>query len=165
MHATLAHFSSSSSLQDLSCIDDLSTNSLFSSPADSLSEYTDTQAFISTDSLASVPTIWDVNTSTTSPPAASQLEVRNLTHAHMHEPTPAQTHVCVRAHTRTHAHAHTHTHWLWLGLVHGNITKNINTSVTFMQWSVISLSLFVCLSGYLSLTQTPPQFVQLTVIC
>uniref|UniRef100_A0A8C5ADS0 Protein strawberry notch homolog 2 n=1 Tax=Gadus morhua TaxID=8049 RepID=A0A8C5ADS0_GADMO len=62
--------------QDLSCIDDLSTNSLFSSPADSLSEYTDTQAFISTDSLASVPTIWDVNTSTASPPAASQLEAQ-----------------------------------------------------------------------------------------
>ncbi|CAL8308513.1 unnamed protein product [Lota lota] len=64
--------------QDLSCIDDLSTNSLFSSPADSLSEYTDTQAFISTDSLASVPTIWDVNTSTTSPPAASQLELNRF---------------------------------------------------------------------------------------
>ncbi|KAM3876479.1 strawberry notch homolog 2b [Diretmus argenteus] len=62
--------------QDLSCIDDLSNNSLFSSPADSLSEYADAQAFISTDSLATVPTIWDVNTSTTTTtPAQSQLEL------------------------------------------------------------------------------------------
>uniref|UniRef100_A0A4W6DA32 Protein strawberry notch homolog 2 n=1 Tax=Lates calcarifer TaxID=8187 RepID=A0A4W6DA32_LATCA len=53
--------------QDLSCIDDLSTNSLFSSPADSLSEYADTQSFISTDNLDTVPTLWDVNTSTTTP--------------------------------------------------------------------------------------------------
>ncbi|XP_062280542.1 si:ch73-63e15.2 isoform X3 [Scomber scombrus] len=60
--------------QDLSCIDDLSTNSLFSSPADSLSEYADTQSFISTDNLDTVPTIWDVNTSTTTTPAQSQLE-------------------------------------------------------------------------------------------
>uniref|UniRef100_A0A8C6T8H4 Protein strawberry notch homolog 2 n=1 Tax=Neogobius melanostomus TaxID=47308 RepID=A0A8C6T8H4_9GOBI len=49
---------------DLSCIDDLSTNSLFSSPADSLSEYADAQPFISTDSLETVPTLWDINTST-----------------------------------------------------------------------------------------------------
>uniref|UniRef100_A0A673XU90 Protein strawberry notch homolog 2 n=1 Tax=Salmo trutta TaxID=8032 RepID=A0A673XU90_SALTR len=55
--------------QDLSCIDDLS-NSLFSSPADSLSEYADAQAFIPTDNLAHVPTIWDINT-----PAQSQLEL------------------------------------------------------------------------------------------
>uniref|UniRef100_A0A3Q1BCK7 Protein strawberry notch homolog 2 n=1 Tax=Amphiprion ocellaris TaxID=80972 RepID=A0A3Q1BCK7_AMPOC len=63
------------SMQDLSCIDDLSTNSLFSSPADSLSEYADTQSFISTDNLDTVPTLWDVNTSTTTTPAQSQLEV------------------------------------------------------------------------------------------
>ncbi|XP_047192546.1 protein strawberry notch homolog 2 isoform X2 [Scophthalmus maximus] len=60
--------------QDLSCIDDLSTNSLFSSPADSLSEYADAQSFISTDNLDTVPTLWDVNTSTTTTPAQSQLE-------------------------------------------------------------------------------------------
>uniref|UniRef100_A0A671UA61 Protein strawberry notch homolog 2 n=1 Tax=Sparus aurata TaxID=8175 RepID=A0A671UA61_SPAAU len=59
-------------LQDLSCIDDLSTNSLFSSPADSLSEYADAQSFISTDNLDTVPTLWDVNTSTTTTPAQSQ---------------------------------------------------------------------------------------------
>ncbi|TMS19909.1 Protein strawberry notch-like protein 2 [Larimichthys crocea] len=47
--------------QDLSCIDDLSTNSLFSSPADSLSEYADAQSFISTDNLDTVPTLWDLN--------------------------------------------------------------------------------------------------------
>ncbi|XP_029904737.1 strawberry notch homolog 2b isoform X2 [Myripristis murdjan] len=62
--------------QDLSCIDDLSNNSLFSSPADSLSEYADTQAFIGTDSLATVPTLWDVSTSTTTTPAQSQLEAQ-----------------------------------------------------------------------------------------
>ncbi|CDQ81944.1 unnamed protein product [Oncorhynchus mykiss] len=55
--------------KNLSCIDDLS-NSLFSSPADSLSDYTDAQAFIPTDNLAHVPTIWDINT-----PAQSQLEL------------------------------------------------------------------------------------------
>ncbi|XP_040895620.1 protein strawberry notch homolog 2 isoform X2 [Toxotes jaculatrix] len=60
--------------QDLSCIDDLSTNSLFSSPTDSLSEYADAQSFISTENLDSVPTLWDVNTSTTTTPAQSQLE-------------------------------------------------------------------------------------------
>ncbi|XP_060933666.1 si:ch73-63e15.2 isoform X2 [Limanda limanda] len=60
--------------QDLSCIDDLSTNSLFSSPADSLSEYADAQSFISTDNLDTVPTLWDVSTSTTTTPAQSQLE-------------------------------------------------------------------------------------------
>uniref|UniRef100_A0A673XUF2 Protein strawberry notch homolog 2 n=1 Tax=Salmo trutta TaxID=8032 RepID=A0A673XUF2_SALTR len=64
--------------QDLSCIDDLS-NSLFSSPADSLSEYADAQAFIPTDNLAHVPTIWDINT-----PAQSQLEVRGPDNVHTH---------------------------------------------------------------------------------
>nr|XP_057928756.1 protein strawberry notch homolog 2 [Doryrhamphus excisus] len=65
--------------QDLSCIDDLSTNSLFSSPADSLSEYADAQSFISTDNLDTVPTLWDVSTSTTlatTTPAQSQLELK-----------------------------------------------------------------------------------------
>ena len=71
-------------LQDLSCIDDLSTNSLFSSPADSLSEYADTQSFISTDNLDTVPTIWDVNTSTTTTPAQSQLEVSSK-HSHTYD--------------------------------------------------------------------------------
>uniref|UniRef100_A0A3B4AMG3 Protein strawberry notch homolog 2 n=1 Tax=Periophthalmus magnuspinnatus TaxID=409849 RepID=A0A3B4AMG3_9GOBI len=61
---------------DLSCIDDLSTNSLFSSPADSLSDHA--EPFISTDNLDPVPTLWDVNTSTTTTantPAQSQPEV------------------------------------------------------------------------------------------
>ncbi|XP_046884238.1 protein strawberry notch homolog 2 isoform X1 [Hypomesus transpacificus] len=67
--------------QDLSCIDDLSNTSLFSSPADSLSEYADAQNLISTDSLAHGLTIWDVNTNTSGPggpastPAQSQLEL------------------------------------------------------------------------------------------
>lgn len=65
--------------QDLSCIDDLSTNSLFSSPNDSLSEYADAQSFISTDNLDTVPTLWDINTSTTAAPAQSQLEVSSET--------------------------------------------------------------------------------------
>ncbi|MEQ2242960.1 Protein strawberry notch 2 [Ilyodon furcidens] len=50
--------------KDLSCIDDLS-NSLFSSPADSLSEYADNQPYISANHLETVPTLWDINTSTT----------------------------------------------------------------------------------------------------
>ncbi|XP_013123200.1 si:ch73-63e15.2 isoform X2 [Oreochromis niloticus] len=59
--------------QDLPCLDDISTNSLFSSPTDSLSEYADTQSFINAENLDTVPTIWDVSTSTTTP-AQSQLE-------------------------------------------------------------------------------------------
>ncbi|XP_024114764.1 protein strawberry notch homolog 2 isoform X4 [Oryzias melastigma] len=58
--------------QDLSCFEDPSTNSLFSSPADSLSEYADTQPFVPTGD--SVPTLWDINTSTTAAPAQSHLE-------------------------------------------------------------------------------------------
>ncbi|KAI1882638.1 hypothetical protein AGOR_G00236940 [Albula goreensis] len=50
-------------------IDDLSNHSLFSSPPDSLSEYADAQNFLSSDNLAHVPTIWDVNT-----PSQSQHE-------------------------------------------------------------------------------------------
>ncbi|XP_054459235.1 protein strawberry notch homolog 2 isoform X3 [Anoplopoma fimbria] len=71
--------------QDLSCIDDLSTNSLFSSPADSLSEYADAQPFISPDNLNTVPTLWDVNTSTTTTtttPAQSQLELNGTSRFH-----------------------------------------------------------------------------------
>ncbi|XP_068599294.1 si:ch73-63e15.2 [Brachionichthys hirsutus] len=68
--------------QDLSCIDDLSTNSLFSSPADSLSEYADAQSFISTDNLDTVPTLWDVNTSTSNTPAQSQLELNGTGRFH-----------------------------------------------------------------------------------
>ncbi|XP_072294577.1 si:ch73-63e15.2 isoform X2 [Eucyclogobius newberryi] len=75
--------------QDLSCIDDLSTNSLFSSPADSLSEYADAQPFISTDTLDTVPTLWDVNTSTTTTtrtPAQGQPEpLKTETHAEEEE--------------------------------------------------------------------------------
>lgn len=59
--------------QDLSCIDDLS-NSLFSSPADSLSEYADTQSYINANPLESVPTLWDINTSPTTTQAQSHLE-------------------------------------------------------------------------------------------
>uniref|UniRef100_A0A3B3DL84 Protein strawberry notch homolog 2 n=1 Tax=Oryzias melastigma TaxID=30732 RepID=A0A3B3DL84_ORYME len=58
--------------KDLSCFEDPSTNSLFSSPADSLSEYADTQPFVPTGD--SVPTLWDINTSTTAAPAQSHLE-------------------------------------------------------------------------------------------
>uniref|UniRef100_A0A7N8XS28 Protein strawberry notch homolog 2 n=1 Tax=Mastacembelus armatus TaxID=205130 RepID=A0A7N8XS28_9TELE len=49
------------------------------SPTDSLSEYADVPSFISTDNLDTVPTIWDVNTSTTTTPAQSQLEVSSQT--------------------------------------------------------------------------------------
>ncbi|XP_036442548.1 protein strawberry notch homolog 2 isoform X2 [Colossoma macropomum] len=52
----LEFLSSADFPQDLSCIDDPSNPSLFSSPADSLSEYPD--------GMAPVPTIWDINTPT-----------------------------------------------------------------------------------------------------
>uniref|UniRef100_A0A665SXZ0 Protein strawberry notch homolog 2 n=1 Tax=Echeneis naucrates TaxID=173247 RepID=A0A665SXZ0_ECHNA len=41
-------------------------------PADSLSEYADTQSFINTDNLDTVPTLWDINTSTTTTPNGSR---------------------------------------------------------------------------------------------
>ncbi|XP_035425823.1 protein strawberry notch homolog 2 isoform X1 [Cygnus atratus] len=50
--------------QDSSYLDELSNNnSLFSSPADSLSDIADPKDFLPTDSLNHVPTLWDVNTS------------------------------------------------------------------------------------------------------
>uniref|UniRef100_A0AAY4EDB4 Protein strawberry notch homolog 2 n=1 Tax=Denticeps clupeoides TaxID=299321 RepID=A0AAY4EDB4_9TELE len=45
--------------QDL-CIEDLANTSLFSSPADSLSEYTDSQTLLNPGSLTNGPTLWDV---------------------------------------------------------------------------------------------------------
>ncbi|XP_067415261.1 protein strawberry notch homolog 2 isoform X2 [Emydura macquarii macquarii] len=48
--------------QDSSYLDELSNNSLFSSPADSLSDIADAQEFLPADSLNHVPTIWDINT-------------------------------------------------------------------------------------------------------
>uniref|UniRef100_A0A8C8SJX5 Protein strawberry notch homolog 2 n=1 Tax=Pelusios castaneus TaxID=367368 RepID=A0A8C8SJX5_9SAUR len=49
--------------QDSSYLDEFSNNSLFSSPADSLSDIADAQEFLPADSLNHVPTIWDINTS------------------------------------------------------------------------------------------------------
>ncbi|ETE63900.1 Protein strawberry notch-like 2, partial [Ophiophagus hannah] len=48
-------------LQDSAYLNELSSNSLFSSPADSLSDIADAQEFLPADSLNQVPTIWDVN--------------------------------------------------------------------------------------------------------
>uniref|UniRef100_A0A8C3J721 Protein strawberry notch homolog 2 n=1 Tax=Calidris pygmaea TaxID=425635 RepID=A0A8C3J721_9CHAR len=49
--------------QDSSYLDELSNNnSLFSSPADSLSDIADPKNFLSNDSLNHVPTLWDINT-------------------------------------------------------------------------------------------------------
>ncbi|NWI97167.1 SBNO2 protein, partial [Pitta sordida] len=48
--------------QDSSYLDELSNNSLFSSPADSLSDIADPKDFLLHDSLNHVPTLWDVNT-------------------------------------------------------------------------------------------------------
>ncbi|XP_027571631.1 protein strawberry notch homolog 2 isoform X1 [Pipra filicauda] len=48
--------------QDSSYLDELSNNSLFSSPADSLSDIADPKDFLPADSLSHVPTLWDVNT-------------------------------------------------------------------------------------------------------
>uniref|UniRef100_A0A6I8P8R0 Protein strawberry notch homolog 2 n=1 Tax=Ornithorhynchus anatinus TaxID=9258 RepID=A0A6I8P8R0_ORNAN len=49
--------------QEPSYLDELSNTSLFSSPADSLSDIADAPDFLPADSLNHVPTIWDVNTS------------------------------------------------------------------------------------------------------
>ncbi|XP_063259292.1 protein strawberry notch homolog 2 isoform X1 [Prinia subflava] len=58
--------------QDSSYLDELSNNnnSLFSSPADSLSDIVDAKDFLPADSLNHVPTLWDVST-----PQQSQLEL------------------------------------------------------------------------------------------
>ncbi|NXK45712.1 SBNO2 protein, partial [Chauna torquata] len=59
--------------QDSSYLDELSNNnSLFSSPADSLSDIADPKDFLPTDSLNHVPTLWDVNTS-----QQNQIEVQD----------------------------------------------------------------------------------------
>ncbi|NXJ99344.1 SBNO2 protein, partial [Corythaixoides concolor] len=58
--------------QDSSYLDELSNNnSLFSSPADSLSDIADPKDFLPADSLNHVPTLWDVST-----PQQNQIEVR-----------------------------------------------------------------------------------------
>lgn len=60
-----------SPFQDSSYLDELSNNnSLFSSPADSLSDIADPKDFLPADSLNHVPTLWDVNT-----PQQNQIEV------------------------------------------------------------------------------------------
>ncbi|KFV49815.1 Protein strawberry notch 2, partial [Gavia stellata] len=57
--------------QDSSYLDELSNNnSLFSSPADSLSDIADPKDFLPADSLNHVPTLWDVNT-----PQQNQVEL------------------------------------------------------------------------------------------
>ncbi|XP_062816379.1 protein strawberry notch homolog 2 isoform X2 [Anolis carolinensis] len=48
--------------KDSAYLNELSSNSLFSSPADSLSDIADAQEFLPADSLSRVPTIWDVST-------------------------------------------------------------------------------------------------------
>ncbi|KAM6466151.1 protein strawberry notch homolog 2 isoform 1-T2 [Liasis olivaceus] len=58
--------------QDSAYLNELSSNSLFSSPADSLSDIADAQEFLPADSLSQVPTIWDVNVSV---PPQNQIEV------------------------------------------------------------------------------------------
>uniref|UniRef100_A0A8C6YQ14 Protein strawberry notch homolog 2 n=1 Tax=Nothoprocta perdicaria TaxID=30464 RepID=A0A8C6YQ14_NOTPE len=56
---------------DSSYLDELSNNnSLFSSPADSLSDIADPKDFLPADSLNHVPTLWDIN-----PPQQNQIEV------------------------------------------------------------------------------------------
>lgn len=55
--------------QDSSYLNELSSNSLFSSPADSLSDIADAQEFLPIDGLSRVPTIWDINT-----PQQNQIE-------------------------------------------------------------------------------------------
>ncbi|KAJ6655162.1 hypothetical protein lerEdw1_005640 [Lerista edwardsae] len=56
--------------KDSSYLNELSSNSLFSSPADSLSDIADAQEFLPVDGLSRVPTIWDINT-----PQQNQIEL------------------------------------------------------------------------------------------
>ncbi|XP_041648107.1 protein strawberry notch homolog 2 isoform X2 [Cheilinus undulatus] len=112
--------------QDLSCIDDLSTNSLFSSPADSLSEYADTQSFISTDNLDTVPTLWDINTSTTTTtPAQSQLEVQST------QPPPEEEEDAEEEETEELGHVDTYAEYKpsksTIGISHPDIVVETNT--------------------------------------
>ncbi|XP_034560903.1 protein strawberry notch homolog 2 isoform X2 [Notolabrus celidotus] len=111
--------------QDLSCIDELSTNSLFSSPNDSLSEYADAQSFISTDNLDTVPTIWDVNTSTTTTPAQSQLEVQST------QPPPEEEEDAEEEETEELGHVDTYAEYKpsksTIGISHPDIVVETNT--------------------------------------
>uniref|UniRef100_A0A3P8V5U5 Protein strawberry notch homolog 2 n=1 Tax=Cynoglossus semilaevis TaxID=244447 RepID=A0A3P8V5U5_CYNSE len=125
-------------LQDLSCIDDLSTNSLFSSPADSLSEYADAKSFISTDNLDAVPTLWDVNTSTTTTttPAQNQLEVSNThpdkeTHTHLIQTPPEEEEDAEEEETEELGHVDTYAEYKpsksTIGISHPDIVVETNT--------------------------------------
>ncbi|NXU77357.1 SBNO2 protein, partial [Oreotrochilus melanogaster] len=68
--------------QDSSYLDELpNSNSLFSSPADSLSDIADPKDFLPADSLTHVPTLWDVNT-----PQQNQIEVWAAPHPSSHQP-------------------------------------------------------------------------------
>ncbi|XP_070688351.1 si:ch73-63e15.2 isoform X2 [Pempheris klunzingeri] len=111
--------------QDLSCIDDLSTNSLFSSPADSLSEYADAQSFIPTDNLDTVPTLWDVNTSTTTTPAQSQLEAPRT------QPPPEEEEDAEEEETEELGHVDTYAEYRpsksTIGISHPDIVVETNT--------------------------------------
>ncbi|XP_053156110.1 protein strawberry notch homolog 2 isoform X2 [Hemicordylus capensis] len=56
--------------KDSSYLNEISSNSLFSSPTDSLSDIADAQEFLPADSLSHVPTIWDIST-----PQQNQIEL------------------------------------------------------------------------------------------
>ncbi|XP_038572206.1 protein strawberry notch homolog 2 isoform X2 [Micropterus salmoides] len=111
--------------QDLSCIDDLSTNSLFSSPPDSLSEYADAQPFISPEKLDTVPTLWDVNTSTTTTPAQSQLEAPRA------QPPPEEEEDAEEEETEELGHVDTYAEYRpsksTIGISHPDIVVETNT--------------------------------------
>uniref|UniRef100_A0A8C5G4Z3 Protein strawberry notch homolog 2 n=1 Tax=Gouania willdenowi TaxID=441366 RepID=A0A8C5G4Z3_GOUWI len=110
---------------DLSCIDNLSTNSLFSSPADSLSEYADAQSFITTDSLDPVPTLWDVNTSTNTTPAQSNLEPQ------ITQPQPEEEEDAEEEETEELGHVDTYAEYRpsksTIGISHPDIVVETNT--------------------------------------
>uniref|UniRef100_A0A8C5E5P6 Protein strawberry notch homolog 2 n=1 Tax=Gouania willdenowi TaxID=441366 RepID=A0A8C5E5P6_GOUWI len=115
---------------DLSCIDNLSTNSLFSSPADSLSEYADAQSFITTDSLDPVPTLWDVNTSTNTTPAQSNLEVSEK-HPLITQPQPEEEEDAEEEETEELGHVDTYAEYRpsksTIGISHPDIVVETNT--------------------------------------
>ncbi|KAM4739563.1 strawberry notch homolog 2b isoform 2-T3 [Anableps anableps] len=110
--------------QDLSCIDDLS-NSLFSSPADSLSEYADTQRYIPANHLDTVPTLWDVNTSPTTTQAQSHLETPGT------QPPPEEEEEAEEEETEELGHVDTYAEYKpsksTIGISHPDIVVETNT--------------------------------------
>uniref|UniRef100_A0A3B3UEU7 Protein strawberry notch homolog 2 n=1 Tax=Poecilia latipinna TaxID=48699 RepID=A0A3B3UEU7_9TELE len=115
---------------DLSCIDDLS-NSLFSSPADSLSEYADTQSYIPTNHPDPVPTLWDINTSPATTQAQSHLEVSSKKATPVTQPPPEEEEEAEEEEPEELGHVDTYAEYKpsksTIGISHPDIVVETNT--------------------------------------